>query len=687
MGMFDWLFSTREGGPAPVTEGVPTWESRAEKMARQQQMIDQLRQESKQQRASEMIGGGGGGGRWQARPQILVPGNTLGSALAQGAMGAMAGYQQQGQDAAKAAMEAEQRKRMDEYARDYAQSMGGAGANPTQGAAPASVLPQATATRGVAGSSAILTDKTPEQLAMEDARLSESMANMDAVGGMLPPAANTGLPPEGLQLGPEDFMSPQAPNGIPAGALGTSNPEQVLPQAAAGMTDPRAQRFMAAYGMSSLPLGANIGKQMMAAETAAGANNQPAAAKLFALYNSLPDDASKQTLMRMIRADENLNVGSGFLNTNTGTYTGKNLTPGEFSSAEGRVRSAHSTPDAHQGFLNMAGGNGELAAKYKEMRIQADLQNEVARANSQPAPAGVGQQSAPMAAPAPQAMTPGMNTPSALPQSMASERAVRGGMDLNEMATDPSFQPSARDIAFEQLAQAQANPGKMPQSAATVSAAQGANSVLPNAVASTGVAPLVGSAQLKAGEAAATDQAKADVLSKTTREERARNAIDAMKLLGQAEAIFDVDANSDALTGSGFGANVVKPIKEFVGYSSNKTQNDADLNTISKNLLRFVPRFEGPQSDRDIETYKQMAGDIGNPGIPAKDRYVILRRAKAMQENYIRDGTAGDPLKNYGSQSEPTGAGIKNDGTLDAAGWAELERMRAKARARAAGGK
>ena len=108
MGIYDWLLGAQQE-PAPAINDQPTWQSRGERLKRQQQVVDMLRKQSQQTQQGQMIGGGGGGGggRWHSRPAIYAGGNTALSALGQAAMGYMANKNQQGIDQREAQLESD----------------------------------------------------------------------------------------------------------------------------------------------------------------------------------------------------------------------------------------------------------------------------------------------------------------------------------------------------------------------------------------------------------------------------------------------------------------------------------------------------------------------------------------------------------------------------------------------------
>lgn len=124
----------------------------------------------------------------------------------------------------------------------------------------------------------------------------------------------------------------------------------------------------------------------------------------------------------------------------------------------------------------------------------------------------------------------------------------------------------------------------------------------------------------KAGVKTGTELSDVDRKAETDFAEIQRLAGEADRLLGKASS-----GNIDAFVSSG---------KRAVNMSDEKTQADASLNVISGQLVGKVPRFEGPQSDADRLLYQKMAGDIGNPNIPAADRKAALQTMLTMHKKY-----------------------------------------------------
>lgn len=119
---------------------------------------------------------------------------------------------------------------------------------------------------------------------------------------------------------------------------------------------------------------------------------------------------------------------------------------------------------------------------------------------------------------------------------------------------------------------------------------------------------------------------------------------DAVTVLGMTQEARKLLKES---TGSAAGATVDLLAGGF-GYSTKGAQAGAKLKVIQAALMTNMPRMEGPQSDRDVELYRQAAASIGDTTIPAETRAAALDTIDALQEKYKeRAGSTGkveDPL-------------------------------------------
>ena len=71
----------------------------------------------------------------------------------------------------------------------------------------------------------------------------------------------------------------------------------------------------------------------------------------------------------------------------------------------------------------------------------------------------------------------------------------------------------------------------------------------------------------------------------------------------------------DKSTGSGFG-RAVDVTNRFFGKATEGDIAASSLAPIADMVLKMVPRFEGPQSDKDTASYKEAAGRLADPTLP-----------------------------------------------------------------------
>jgi hypothetical protein len=103
-------------------------------------------------------------------------------------------------------------------------------------------------------------------------------------------------------------------------------------------------------------------------------------------------------------------------------------------------------------------------------------------------------------------------------------------------------------------------------------------------------------------------------------------------------------------TGSSIGAGADK-LAGVVGVGTKGAENIARLEVLGYQLLSNVPRFEGPQSDIDVQMYKQAAGDLANSSKPVNVRLAALDSIVMMLKKYDKAG------RNDWSFGQPGGGG------------------------------
>jgi len=86
-------------------------------------------------------------------------------------------------------------------------------------------------------------------------------------------------------------------------------------------------------------------------------------------------------------------------------------------------------------------------------------------------------------------------------------------------------------------------------------------------------------------------------------------------------------------TASGIGA-LTDVAGSVIGYAPKGAAEADQLRAIGGQLVAKMPRMEGPQSDRDVQLYTQMAGQIGDATIPISRRLAALQTVKSIVKKY-----------------------------------------------------
>jgi hypothetical protein len=102
----------------------------------------------------------------------------------------------------------------------------------------------------------------------------------------------------------------------------------------------------------------------------------------------------------------------------------------------------------------------------------------------------------------------------------------------------------------------------------------------------------------------------------------------------------------DQATGSGAG-RLVDLGAQFIGKAMPGDIATGKLQPIADMVLKMVPRFEGPQSDKDTASYKEAAGQLANPNLPNEIRKeagkTILRLMKERKDQFVGEGMDTSP--------------------------------------------
>jgi hypothetical protein len=104
----------------------------------------------------------------------------------------------------------------------------------------------------------------------------------------------------------------------------------------------------------------------------------------------------------------------------------------------------------------------------------------------------------------------------------------------------------------------------------------------------------------------------------------------------------------DQSTGSGAG-RLVDVGAGFFGKATEGAIAIGKLKPIQDLALKMVPRFEGPQSDKDTQSYKEAAGQLADPTLPTKIRKeagkTVLRLMKERKNQFVTPELAAEGVQ------------------------------------------
>lgn len=117
---------------------------------------------------------------------------------------------------------------------------------------------------------------------------------------------------------------------------------------------------------------------------------------------------------------------------------------------------------------------------------------------------------------------------------------------------------------------------------------------------------------------------------------RKREASDAMAIIAEARRLLP------GATGSGAGA-LTDSALGFFGYGTGGAGAGAQLKALEGQLIAKMPKMSGPQSDKDVLLYKQMAATVGDAWQPVSVRLKALDTVERLQKDYAEGGVLKAP--------------------------------------------
>jgi hypothetical protein len=143
------------------------------------------------------------------------------------------------------------------------------------------------------------------------------------------------------------------------------------------------------------------------------------------------------------------------------------------------------------------------------------------------------------------------------------------------------------------------------------------------------------------------------------------------KVIQEAEDIL-TGKNGDPLpTQSGIGTGV-DAVAGFFGATPSGAPQADKLRAIGGALTAKMPRMEGPQSDRDVVLYREMAARVGDSMLPVERRKAALETVKELWAKYERlnpDAFAGGAQGGAGGAPATTTPARPASPTGGGSGW------------------
>jgi uncharacterized protein (UPF0147 family) len=156
-----------------------------------------------------------------------------------------------------------------------------------------------------------------------------------------------------------------------------------------------------------------------------------------------------------------------------------------------------------------------------------------------------------------------------------------------------------------------------------------------------------------------------------TTAQRKQLQIDISNAIKELEEITEPGGLIDQSTGSGFGRGI-DISAGFIGRATPGAIAIGKLQPIADMVLKMVPRFEGPQSDKDTRSYKEAAGQLADATLPNKIRkQAALEITRLMKNRKSQFVTAEMAAEGVGAAPAPSAAK-----PLTAAEQTELDALR-----------
>lgn len=125
-----------------------------------------------------------------------------------------------------------------------------------------------------------------------------------------------------------------------------------------------------------------------------------------------------------------------------------------------------------------------------------------------------------------------------------------------------------------------------------------------------------------------------------------KNNAESVKAARDAESVLSLLDEADLLLPQGTNGYVGTGVDKLLGVGGLSTAGgnaSAQLRAIEGGLISKMPKMSGPQSDKDVLLYKQMAGQVGDSTIPREQRQAASKIIRKLNEKHAGRPTPPPP--------------------------------------------
>lgn len=109
--------------------------------------------------------------------------------------------------------------------------------------------------------------------------------------------------------------------------------------------------------------------------------------------------------------------------------------------------------------------------------------------------------------------------------------------------------------------------------------------------------------------------------------QRSNDATAVMELTDEAAPLLEKAPGS-------YAGAALNQLGRVFGMNTEATNAQAQLDVLAGSLIAKMPKMSGPQSDKDVLLYRQMAGNLNDPTLPASAKEAAMKTLRMLNQKY-----------------------------------------------------